>query len=101
MITKIIRRASRYYKYVYAVYDEDTANDFGIIGLNTAGEVLFLVTEDKYMNTAEMGIIFEFMDRLQRVANGENLDTLADEYFFNETRQAQSTNTPRKQQSKR
>ena len=101
MITKIVRKHSRYHKYLFGVYDEDELNFFAFIALNMSGQVYFLITEDKYLDVAEMGIIFEFMDRLQKIGKGTNLDTITDEYFFNEPGPAQSTNSLSKQQSER
>lgn len=97
MIKKILKADLRHYpnrlkyKTVYTVHDEDDTGEFGFIGLNTDGEVEFKITEEKFINIDEMALMYEFMDRLQKIDQNKELDTLRDEYYYGvEPRQTES-----------
>lgn len=97
MIKKIVKGNSRHYpsklKYVivYTVHDEDDSGELGFIGLNEDNEVHFKVTEEVFLEVADMCILCEFMDRLKRIAENKELNTLRDEYYYGvEPRQTES-----------
>jgi hypothetical protein len=97
MIKKITKSNLNYthMKHVYTVDDEK--GEFGFIAehANLKG-VHFKLTEEKYLSVPEVCLICEFMDRLQKIIDGNELDTLRDEYYYNEARPTPSTDTPRK-----
>lgn len=86
MVRKIVKADrtlyGNVYKLVYTVHDEDNTGEFGFIALKKTGEVHFKITEDKYLSMDEVNAIDDFMKKLNRIENDEELNTLRDEYFY-------------------
>jgi hypothetical protein len=99
MIQKIIKSELSYthMQHVYNVHDEE--GEFGFIALHRDHEeVIFKLTEEKWLELDEMALIYEFMDRIQKIIENKELDTLRNEYFYaTDPRKAQSTDSPSKQ----
>jgi len=79
-------------EYVYYLHDED--GEFGFVALHRdyKPDIVFKSTEEVWLDASTMGLIFEFMDRLQKIINNDELDTLRDEYYYNETNEARIPN---------
>jgi hypothetical protein len=94
-----MRRDKPYKSHQILIYTvEDEQGEFGFVVLNKDATVEFKITEELYLKLDEMGFIFEFMDRIKKIHDGEELDTLADEYFYNETGKAPGPDSPSEQQ---
>ena len=99
MLRKIIKSELQHTHMQYVYYLHDEEGEFGFVALHRDYKpgIIFKETEEVRLDTTTMGLIFEFMDRLQKIINNDELDTLRDEYYYNETGQTQSTNSPSKQ----
>lgn len=91
MVTRIQRSLSDKpnHKVAYLIFDE--AFDFGCIILDTSGKVSYHhFEEDKGIEMDEVEIIDEFMKKLHRIENDEELNTLQETYFYAANRPEQT-----------
>lgn len=96
MIKKIVKHTARtkqsiQYLLNYEVHGED--GEFGFIGLRPNGEVIFKFVGIEYdsLDFGEIEIIHHFMHQLYQIHFGDELNTLRDEYYYNEPRPTQGT----------
>lgn len=78
------------YKLAYDVYGEDFQL-YGSITLSNRGNVDFHVDDISVLELEEVAIIFELMDRINKINQDKELDTLQEAYFYGiEPRQTES-----------
>lgn len=84
MVTRIQRHGTfkNNQKMLYVVHDEDTTAEFGYIILDKQGNVTFRLTEEKALSMDEIQVIDEFMQKIHRIENDDELNTLQEIYYF-------------------